>query len=72
MAKVSKYVPIRMPREAYENLLIKRRKMEGIIKQITGKDMKVPFTKILNEMSSYPLNLQDDQVVRLGIKRRRK
>lgn len=72
MVKDNKYIPIRMPREAYNNLLTKKLRMESIIKQITGKDMKVPFTRILKEMSSSPLNLQDEQVLRLGIKRRKK
>ena len=37
---VKKYVACRIPFEAYENLKLKKTKMESLVKKITGKNKK--------------------------------
>lgn len=67
---VKKYVPVRFPIEAYQNLQRKKEKMEEAVRQITGKQQKIPLTKVLIAISKKPLTIQDDVLLKLIRKKR--
>jgi hypothetical protein len=68
MAK--KYVAVRMPVEAYNNLNFKKRKIEKVVRQITNKKINIPLTKIIIAVSENPINLTDDYVLKLAKRKR--
>ena len=70
--KVRKYVPVRMPVEAYNNYLERQIKMEQVVKRITRKVVRIPLTKIFMVSSENPINLPDDYVLRLTKRRKKK
>ena len=63
---VKKYVACRIPFEAYENLKLKKTKMENLIKKITGKNKSIPMTKIITVVSGTNLRLSDGYVLKLA------
>jgi len=63
---VKKYVACRVPFEAYENLKLKKTKMENLIKKITGKNKSIPMTKIITVVSGTNLRLSDGYVLKLA------
>ena len=65
-----KYVPVRMPLEAYNNIMLKKRKMEGVIKELTRNDIKVPLTTVWTMVSKNPLQLPDEYLIK-KVKRKR-
>lgn len=70
--KIRKYVPVRMPLEAYKNYLKRQEKMEQVVKRITRKVVRIPLTKVFVVSSENPINLPDEYVLGLSKKRRRK
>ena len=52
--------------EAYENLKLKKTKMENLIKKITGKNKSIPMTKIITVVSGTNLRLSDGYVLKLA------
>ena len=66
-----KYVHIRVPIKAYENLVNKQTKMEQTVRQIVNRPVSVPLTKVLLAITENPINLPDNYLVSLT-KRRRK
>jgi len=67
-----KYVPIRFPKIAYENLIAKQKKMEDVAKEILGKPVSIPLTKILVSITKSPLILSDKAVIALVKKKKRR
>ena len=67
---MKKYRPVRLPEEAYNNLIAKKIKMQNTIRSLTGKNIKVPLTNILIEMSRNPLELQDERLFKMRLKKR--
>ena len=64
------YKPIRFPIEAYNNLLDKQKKMSEEASRLLGKQIKIPFTKIITIMSRNPLFLDDKSLIALIKKRK--
>jgi hypothetical protein len=69
MAK--KYTAQRFPLEYKKILENKKAKIEMDIKKITGKNVKIPRTKILGLMINQPLYLYDRDLIGLIKKNRR-
>lgn len=61
---VKKYVPVRMPLEAYKNYVKRQEKIERTIKKITKKTVRIPLTRIFEISSENPINLADKEVVK--------
>ena len=59
------YIPVRFPKEAYENLQKKRKRMEEVVKQITGRNERIPLTKVLIAISKTPLTLHNEILLKL-------
>lgn len=66
-----KYKPVRMPREAYDNFMRKKTDMERAIKELTGKNVRIPLTNIFKAVSKKQIFFGDGQIVKL-VKRRRR
>lgn len=69
---VKKYIAVRVPVEAYNNLNIKKKKMEQVVNQITRKQIRIPLTKVLIAVSENPIDLSDNYLLKLAKKKRRK
>ena len=65
------YKPIRFPLEAYNNLLKKQINMEKVASEIMGKQIKIPFTKIITIMSRNNLVIDDKSLIALVKKKKR-
>jgi len=65
-----KYVPVRMPIEAYNNIIIKRNKMKSVVTELTGKQINIPLTTVWKMVAKNPLNLPDEYLVK-KVKRKR-
>ena len=65
-----KYKPMRIPNVAYDNFLIKKRKMEYKIKDILGKDVRIPLTKVLIAISQNSVTIPDQDLLKLINKRK--
>jgi len=66
------YQPVRFPIEAYNNLLRKQTKMNEDASKLLGKQVKIPFTKIITIMSRNPLFLDERSLIALIKKRKGK
>jgi len=67
---VKKYIAVRFPKEAYENLQRKKKRMEEVVRQITGKQQTIPLTKVIIALSNKPLTIHDDSLLKLIRKKR--
>jgi len=56
-----RYVQVRMPLKAHDNLVIKKNKMELDYQKLTGKRKKIPMTKLLIKMSESPIYFYDNK-----------
>jgi len=67
------YAPIRFPMKAYQNITLKKQLIEQDLKKITRKRIvNIPYTKLIEVMSEYPLKFSDDELVKkFGIKFKR-
>lgn len=61
----TKYKKINMPVNVWENLKRKQNEMQRVFKDITGKDKRIPFTKVLVAVSQKPLWLYHDELLKL-------
>lgn len=68
MAK--KYVPVRMPLEAYNNVILKRKKMVDAVKQISNKKINIPLTTVWKMISENPMHLPDEYLIKKVKKKR--
>lgn len=64
-----KYIQVRVPKEAYDNLRIKQDRMQRTASEITGKSIKIPITKVLNTILARPFNLEDETLVKMSRRR---
>ena len=55
-----KYVQVRFPKEAYDNLLQKRQKIEEELRGMTRGKVRVPLTKVLIAITAKPVFLDND------------
>lgn len=62
---MTKYVAVRMPKEAYDNFVNKKRRMEGAVKKIIRKRVRIPLTKVFIAISENPITLPDDYVIKM-------
>ncbi len=62
---VKKYVQVRFPKAAYKDLLMKQVKMQQTVKLLTGKDVRIPLTKIIKLIAKYPIRLPDTEILTL-------
>ena len=62
-----RYIQIRFPSEAYDNLLIKRAKIEEDLKQMRGgnKNYKLPLTKALIAITDNPVTIGPEYLEKL-------
>lgn len=67
---VKKYIIYRVPIEADKGFREKQQKIERRIKAWTGKDVKVPMTKILKVVALNPSEIDEEQVIKLVKKRK--
>ena len=51
---------IRIPNEAYNNLIAKKRRMEEVAKRQLNFPINIPMTRIIQELSSRKLIITDD------------
>lgn len=65
-----RYVHVRFPQIAYENLNNKRKKVEQTLFQITGKKIRVPLTKVLTALTENETKINDDYLINLFNRRR--
>ena len=63
---IKKYIAVRFPLEAYNNLIEKKIRMEKAIMQLTGRKETIPLTKIITTISRTPITLNDDTLVNLS------
>jgi len=70
---MANYVPFRMPKIAYDNLVNKKLKMENFVRMITKrKVVRIPLTKVIIAVSENPITLPEDYVLKLALKKRGK
>jgi len=66
-----KYRQVRFPADAYEKLLDKQLKMQGILQVITRKQhIRIPLTKVLIAVTETPNDMKDDYLLNLWRKKR--
>lgn len=64
-----KYKPMRVPVEAYNNLVQKKSKMEEAIRNITKRNnISIPLTKVLTAITSNKISIRDEDLINLGVK----
>jgi hypothetical protein len=68
---MSKYKVIRIPVEANEALKEKQSRMSEIYKRLTGKNKRLPITKIVTIVSKAPVFMDDTQLIQLFRKGKR-
>lgn len=61
-----KYKPLRVPIEAYDNLVNKKLKIEQTLFNLTKKNIKIPLTKILIAVAENPITLYDKYLLDLA------
>ena len=67
-----KYKDVRMPLEAYKNFMVKKERMENVIKKITNKlKYKIPLTKVFIITSKTPITIHDENLINLVKKKKR-
>lgn len=69
---VKKYVLVRMPIEAYKGFMGKKEKMESTVKNYTGKETRIPLTKVFIEVANNPTEIHEKRIIRLTKKRVRR
>jgi hypothetical protein len=69
---VKKYKLMRVPIEAFRGFEEKKEKMEKRIKVWTGRDTNIPMTKVLTAIATNPVEISEDQIIRLHKKRVRR
>jgi len=52
-------------------LELKQTKMSQVIKRITGKEKKPPFTRLIKILSQNPIYLDDRELIKLSSKKRK-
>ena len=57
----TKYKQVRMPLKAYQNLIIKKIKMESDYKKLTGKNKRIPMTRLIIKLSENPIYFYDNR-----------
>jgi hypothetical protein len=67
---VKKYVIYRVPVEADKGFRAKKEKMEKRIKAWTGKDVRIPMTKVLRAVALNPVDIGEEQVIKLVRKKK--
>jgi hypothetical protein len=67
-----KYYKIKIPEYALNNLKQKQIKMQNTLKDITGKNKKIPMTKIITMISIKPLWIDDKELKNMSKWRRHK
>jgi hypothetical protein len=65
-----RYSPIRFPTEAYLNFQVKQKNMEQMVRQMTGKNVRIPMTQVIIAASEIPINVSDAYLNKF-IKRRK-
>lgn len=63
---------MRIDMECYNNFVIKQEKMNKIYKKITGKNKKIPLTRIIKISSKQPIYLDDNELMKIHSKKGRK
>ena len=69
---VKKYKLMRVPIEAVKGFETKKAKMEKRIKVWTGKQVKIPMTKILTAVATNPVEMSEGRIIRLSKKKVRR
>lgn len=72
VVKKARYIPVRMPVEAYKNYVQRQARMESVIRKITKKNISIPLTKVFVISSEIPINLPDEYLLGATKKRRKK
>jgi len=62
---VRKYQFMRVPIEAVEGFKQKKKKMEQRIKAWTGKEVKLPMTRVLIAVANNPVEIHEGKVIKL-------
>lgn len=62
---VMKYKKFNMPIEAYNLLKGKKIRIDGEIKNLTGKDKKIPMTTLMTSILKKPIWFDDKEVIKL-------
>jgi len=65
------YIKFPMPVEAHKNFKIKQMRMSQQFERMTGKKRIIPLTRIILESSRNSLFLRDEDVIKLGKRRKR-
>lgn len=60
-----KYKIVRMPREAYDDLIRKKIQMENNLKNILGKKKNIPFTRVVRVVAKQPIYLDDFELSKM-------
>lgn len=66
-----KYKSMRIPETAYNNFLIRKVNIENAIKELTGKHINIPLTKVITTVSSVPITISDDYLLDIARKKKR-
>lgn len=66
---MAKYVAVRVPLVAYQNLLRKKARMEKVVRVITRKQVSIPLTKVLVAVTGSRIYFPDDYVLKLTKKK---
>jgi hypothetical protein len=67
-----KYKLMRVPLEAVRGFEIKKAKMEKRIKNWTGKEVRIPMTRILTTVATNPIEIEENKIIRLSKKKVRR
>lgn len=65
-----KATKVRVDGETYANFKKKQKKMQEVYKALTGKQKRVPLTKVLKVSSMSPIYLSDGELVKVVKKRK--
>lgn len=57
-----KYVAVRMPKEAYKKIIVKKVRLEKVASELLGTPKRIPITRVLKIMADTPLILPDEKV----------
>ena len=57
---------IRIPNGAYDNLLVKKKKMEDVAMKKLKFPVVIPMTKIIGALSERHLIITDDMLIKMG------
>lgn len=70
--KTKKYVIMRIPKEAHKAFIIKKERMQKMYSAITGKNQKIPLTRVIKVVSKEPTWLSDKELQEAFRKKKRK